>query len=184
MDGIFRTRVGYSGGETLYPTYGSMGDHSESIQIDYDPALMSYAKLLEIFWQNHDPTARAWRRQYMSAIFYHNEEQKRMALETMAGEEKRRNKKIQTEILPFAKFYLAEDYHQKYQLRQHRELMTEFKTMYPRPVDFINSTAAARVNGYVSGHGAPDDVKTNLANLGLSAASSNRLLEIANRWKN
>ena len=184
MDGILRTRVGYAGGGTLYPTYGSMGDHSESIQIDYDPARIAYEKLLEIFWKNHDPTYRAGRRQYMSAIFYHNEKQKRLALETMTLEEKRRNKKIQTEILPFDKFYLAEDYHQKYQLRQHRELITEFKNMYPRTIDFINSTAAARVNGYVSGYATPDEVEMNLENLGLSAAGSLRLLEIANNWKN
>ena len=183
MDGIIRTRVGYAGGETLYPTYGSMGDHSESIQIDYDPARISYEKLLEIFWQNHDPTYRAWRRQYMSAIFYHDEEQKRLALDTMAGEEERRNKKVQTEILPLGKFYLAEDYHQKYQLRQHRELMTEFKSIYPRAIDFINSTAAARVNGYVSGHGTPAGVKANLENLGLSDAGGQLLLEIAAKWR-
>jgi len=184
MDGILRTRVGYSGGETLYPTYGSMGDHSESIQIDYDSTRIAYESLLEIFWQNHDPTYRAWGRQYMSAIFYHDETQKRLALETLTREEKRRNKKIQTEILPYGKFYLAEDYHQKYQLRQHRELMAEFKTMFPRAIDFINSTAAARANGYVGGHGTPDEIKTNLENLGLSAAGSNRLLEIANRRRN
>ena len=75
--------MGYSGGETLYPTYRSMGDHSESIQIDYDPARISYEELLEIFWKNHNPTQRAWRRQYMSAIFYHNANQHQLALETM-----------------------------------------------------------------------------------------------------
>ena len=184
MDGILRTRVGYAGGQTLYPTYGSMGDHSESIQIDYDSTRISYENLLEIFWQNHDPTYRAWGRQYMSAIFYHDETQKKLALETMTREGKRRNKKIQTEILPSGKFYLAEDYHQKYQLRQHRELMAEFKTMFPRTIDFINSTAAARVNGYVGGHGTPDEIKRNLENLGLSAAGSKRLLEIAIRRRN
>jgi hypothetical protein len=56
-------------------------------------------------------------------------------------------KKIQTEILPFGKFYLAEDYHQKYQLRQRRQLMAEFKAMYSRNIDFVNSTAAARAKG-------------------------------------
>jgi peptide-methionine (S)-S-oxide reductase len=184
MDGIIRTRVGYAGGETLYPTYRSMGDHSESIQIDYDPARVSYEQLLEIFWKNHDPTQRAWRRQYMSAIFYHDENQKRLALETMARQEKRLNKKIQTEILPSGKFYLAEDYHQKYQLRQYRELMIEFKAIYPQPIDFINSTAVARVNGYVSGYGTPGEVEMNSENLGLSAASRQRLLEIASRRRN
>ena len=161
-----------------------MGDHSETIQIDFDPARISYKKILEIFWKEHDPTHRAWSRQYMAAIFYHNEMQQKLALETKAFEEKRRNKEIRTEILPFGIFYLAEDYHQKYQLRQHRELMTEFKAMYSQNDDFINSTAAARINGYVSGHGSPEEIKVNLKSLGLSSGGQQRLLEIANNWKN
>ena len=120
----------------------------------------------------------------MAAIFYHNEMQQKLALETKAFEEKRRNKEIRTEILPFGIFYLAEDYHQKYQLRQHRELMTEFKAMYSQNDDFINSTAAARINGYVSGHGSPEEIKVNLKSLGLSTGGQQRLLEFANNWKN
>ena len=184
MEGIVRTRVGYSGGQKENPTYRSIGDHSETLQIDFDPALISYKNLLDIFWREHDPTYRAGSRQYQSAIYYHNETQKELAMETKALEERRRNKKIQTEILPFGKFYLAEDYHQKYQLRQRRQLMTEFKTFYSRNIDFVNSTAAARVNGYVGGHGAPDEIKANLASLGLSTAGQKRLLEIADNWKN
>ena len=107
-----------------------------------------------------------------------------MALETKAIEEGIRNKKIQTEILPAGKFYLAEDYHQKYQLRQRRQLMIEFKAFYSRDIDFVNSTAAARVNGYVGGYGAPEEIKANLASLGLSAEGQKRLLEIADNWKN
>jgi methionine-S-sulfoxide reductase len=184
MDGVVRTRVGYSGGQQKDPTYRSIGDHSETIQIDYDPARISYKKLLYIFWQSHDPTHRAWSRQYMSAIFYHNDEQQKLALETRTFEEKQRNKKIQTEILPLAEFYLAEDYHQKYQLRGQRDLMKEFKAMYPRNIDFINSTAAARVNGYIGGHGTPEEVKASIENLGLSTAGQQHLLVISNKWKN
>ena len=184
MDGVIRTRVGYAGGQKKDPTYRSIGDHSETIQIDYNPNRISYKKLLAIFWQSHDPTSRAWSRQYMSAIFYHNDEQKKLALETRAFEEKQRNKKIQTEILPFSQFYLAEDYHQKYQLRGQSDLMREFKAMYPRNIDFINSTAAARVNGYIGGHGTPEAVKATIEILGLSAAGQERLLTISNRWKN
>jgi peptide methionine sulfoxide reductase MsrA len=171
MDGVVRTRVGYSGGQKKDPTYRSIGDHSETIQIDYDPARISYKKLLFIFWQSHDPTYHVWSRQYMSA-------------ETRTFEEKQRNKKIQTEILPFAKFYLAEDYHQKYQLRGHRDLMREFKAMYPRNIDFINSTAAARVNGYIGGHGTPEEIKATLENLGISTEGQQQLLAISNKWKN
>ena len=139
---------------------------------------------MDIFWHEHDPTYRAWSRQYKSAIFYHDETQQKLALETKAIEESRRNKKIQTEILPFGKFYLAEDYHQKYQLRRHRQLMTEFKAMYSRNIDFVNSTAAARVNGYVGGHGEPEEITANIGSLGLSTAGRRRLLEITNNWKN
>ena len=161
-----------------------MGDHSEAVQIDYDPAQISYETLLDIFWQNHDPTQRAWGRQYMSAIFYHDAWQHKLALESKAREEQRRNKKIQTKILPFDRFFLAEDYHQKYQLRQRRQLITEFKAIYSRNIDFVNSTAAARVNGYVGGHGEPEEITVNIESLGLSTAGQKRLLEISNNWKN
>jgi methionine-S-sulfoxide reductase len=184
MDGVVRTRVGYSGGRTKDPTYRSIGDHSETIQIDYDPTRVTYRKLLSIFWRSHNPTSRAWSRQYMSAIFYHNEEQRKLALETRASEEARRNGKIRTEILPYEKFYRAEDYHQKYQLRAHGDLMREFRTMYPRDIDFVNSTAAARVIGYLGGHGSPEAVKATLEQLGLSTAGRDRLQALFNQWKN
>ena len=184
MDGVVRTRVGYAGGRQKDPTYRSIGDHSETIQIDFDPTQVSYKKLLAVFWHNHNPTQRAWSQQYKSAIFYHNDKQRKLALETQAFEENQRNQRIQTEILPFSNFYLAEDYHQKYGLRGQRELMSEFKAIYPKDIDFVNSTAAARVNGYISGHGAPEEINATIASLGLSAAGRERLLGISKRWKN
>jgi methionine-S-sulfoxide reductase len=184
MDGVIRTRVGYSGGRKKDPTYRSIGDHSETIQIDYDPTRISYKQLLSTFWQSHDPTTRAWSRQYMSAIFYHNDEQRKLALDTRSFEENQRNQKIQTEIVAFVKFYLAEDYHQKYQLRRHGTLMREFKAMYPRDIDFTHSTAAARVNGYVGGYGTSEEIEAISEALGLSTAGREQLLAIAKRWKN
>ena len=184
MDGVVRTRVGYAGGKKKDPTYRSIGDHSETIQIDFDPTRISYKQLLFVFWQSHDPTQKSWSRQYMSAIFYHNDAQRRLALETKAFEEERRNRKIQTEIVSFDRFYLAEDYHQKYELRRHTDLMREFKAMYPRDIDLINSTAAARANGYLGGYGTPAEIKATIENLGLSAASRQRLLAISNKRQN
>jgi len=181
---VIRTRVGYSGGQKKDPTYRSIGDHSETIEIDYDPARMSYKDLLLVFWQSHDPTYKAWSRQYMSAIFYQNDEQRKLAFETKAFEENQRNQKIHTEIVPYGKFYLAEDYHQKYELRRHSDLMKEFKAMYPRDIDFVNSTAAARINGYVGGHGKPDDFEAAIEKLGLSAAGRERLVAISKRRRN
>ena len=181
---MIRTRVGYSGGQKKDPTYRSIGDHSETIQIDYDPTRLSYKDLLFVFWQSHDPTHKSWSRQYMSAIFYQNDEQRKLALETKAFEENQRNRKIYTEIVPYGKFYLAEDYHQKYELRRHGDLMKELKAMYPRDIDFVNSTAAARINGYIGGHGKPEDFEAAIENLGLSAAGRERLLAISKRRKN
>jgi peptide-methionine (S)-S-oxide reductase len=184
MDGVIRTRVGYAGGRKKDPTYRSIGDHSETIQIDYDPARISYKDLLFVFWQSHDPTSKSWSRQYMSAIFYHTDEQRKLALETQAFEEKQRNKKIQTQILPFGEFYLAEDYHQKYYLRGQTDLMREFKAMYPRDIDFVDSTAAARVNGYLGGNGTSEEIKATIESLGLSTGGQERLSAISKRLKN
>jgi peptide-methionine (S)-S-oxide reductase len=154
-----------------------MGDHAETIQIDYDPSKISYAELLEVFWSSHDPTRPAWKRQYMSAIFFHNEEQKRLALETRDRKATSVKGKIVTEIIPFPEFYLAEDYHQKYYLQQVPELKREFRAIYPAVQDFTNSTAAARVNGYVGGYGSPETLKTEIDDLGLSPAGKKELLE-------
>ncbi|KPK90946.1 MAG: hypothetical protein AMJ94_08120 [Deltaproteobacteria bacterium SM23_61] len=174
---MVRTRVGYSGGTKKNPTYHDLGDHSESIQIDFDPTQISYQDLLEVFWKAHDPTSRSWSRQYRAALFFHNEEQKRLAFESRDREAARINGKIRTEILPANEFYLAEDYHQKYYLRQDFVLGHEFRKIFPSERDFVNSTAAARVNGYISGYGTRAALKGELDQLGLSEAGRRRLLE-------
>ena len=150
---MVRTRVGYAGGKHKDPTYHDLGDHTETIEIDFDPGKTSYEKLLAVFWAAHNPCGRAHSRQYMSAIFYRNAEQKKLALETRDRLETQTKGKIATEIAPLTEFYVAEDYHQKYRLRSERGLMDEFRAMYPRDADFVNSTAAARVNSYLDGHG-------------------------------
>ncbi|MFW6102242.1 MAG: peptide-methionine (S)-S-oxide reductase MsrA [Chloroflexota bacterium] len=152
LDGVVRTRVGYTGGTTESPTYYSLGDHTETIQIDFAPTLISYGQLLEIYWDSHNPTSQPWSRQYMSIVFYHNSEQRELAMETKQREEDSLGRLIYTEITPFTEFYLAEDYHQKYYLQQVPELMEELSAIYPNFDDFIDSTAVARINGYVGGH--------------------------------
>jgi len=152
LDGVIRTRVGYAGGTTESPTYHNLGDHTETIQIDYDPTQISYEQLLEIYWDSHNPTVRPWSRQYMSIVFYHNSEQRELAMETKQREEASLGRRVYTEIIPSSEFYLAEGYHQKYYLQQVPNLMKELAAIYPNFTDFIDSTAAARINGYVGGH--------------------------------
>jgi peptide-methionine (S)-S-oxide reductase len=174
---VIRTRVGYAGGDKENPTYHSLGNHAETIQIDYDPARISYAELLDLFWASHSPTARPFSTQYASIIFYHDEEQKRLAEESLEREAARRGAPIYTVIRPLTQFYLAEDYHQKYRLRQDRVLLGEFQSIYPDPADLIASTASARVNGYLGGNGSLAQLQREIDDLGVSPAAIERLLE-------
>jgi len=125
VNGVETVVSGYAGGKTSNPTYeevcsGSTG-FAESIQITYDPAVITYDELLEIFWKTHDPTTLNRQgndigTQYRSVIFYHNEEQKKLAEEYKEKLDKSGawDKPIVTEIVPFTNFYSAEDYHQDY----------------------------------------------------------------------
>jgi peptide-methionine (S)-S-oxide reductase len=171
---VIRTRVGYAGGKNKNPTYHSLGDHSETIQIEYDPTQISYEELLDVFWNAHSPTSPSWSRQYASIVFYHDETQRELALETKAEQEAERGT-IFTEIVPAGTFYPAEDYHQKYYLRNARDLMREFSAMYPDGDDFADSTAAARVNGYLGRYGTCEQLQEELDSLGLSSGGQDKL---------
>ena len=175
---MIRTRVGYTGGTTENPTYYNLGDHTETVQLEYDPTRISYQELLDVFWAGHSPDRPAWSRQYASIIFYHDEEQRRLAEASKGQYEAQCGCRVYTEIIPAATFYLAEDYHQKYQLQQSSTFMDVFAAIYPDPVDFVNSTAAARVNGYLGGYGTPADLQAEIDDLGLSPEAQEALLEI------
>jgi peptide-methionine (S)-S-oxide reductase len=177
---VIRTRVGYAGGTEKNPSYHALGDHTETIQMDYDPAVISYEKLLEVFWNSHDPTVSE-PRQYMSLIFYHNEAQKKAAFKSKILEEARIKNPLVTEIRPAGAFYLAEDYHQKYGLRMERSLVKEFSVMYPAKEGFVNSTAAARINGYLDGYGSLADLQGDLPGLGLSRVARDRLIRVVSQ---
>ena len=178
---MVRTRVGYAGGRKQNPTYYNLGDHAESVQVDYDPAQTSYEQLLAVFWATRNHCAQEGSRQYMSAVFYRNDVQKKLALETRDREQARRSAHIATEVLPEMGFYVAENYHQKYLLRHEASLMREFQSMYPDPRDFMNSTAAARVNGYLGGHGSMEMIRKETDQFGLSTEARQRLLRVWER---
>jgi len=128
-----------------------MGDHTEAVDVEFDPKVISYEKLLDYFWKNHDPTTSKCSRQYMSAIFYHGEEQKRIAHASMEREEKRRKTKIKTEIVSGDHFYEAESYHQKYLLQRYPKVLEDLDI--GPGTQLIRSYVAARLNGYLGGYG-------------------------------
>ncbi len=119
--GVISTRVGYTGGDVPNATYRNHGDHAEAIEIIYDPAKIGYRTLLEFFFQIHDPPTRNRQgndvgRSYRSAIFYTNDEQKRVALDTIADVEASGlwPGKVTTEVAPAGPFWEAEPEHQDY----------------------------------------------------------------------
>lgn len=178
---MVRTRVGYAGGTKKDPTYHALGDHTETIQIDYDPAVISYEALLDVFWDSQDPALPAWSRQYRSVVFYHNGEQKRLAGESMKREAVRIKKKIVTELRSAGPFYMAEAYHQKYALQSEPEIARELRAMYPAEEDYVNSTAAARINGYLGAYGTLAELKESLPGFGLSPRVTQLLTDIVSR---
>jgi len=113
LPGVIQTTAGYSGGQKIEPSYYDLDDHTESVEIVFDPNKISYAELLKHFWQEHDPTVKH-KTQYKSIILYHNNEQKKLAEANLKEEEQKLGQKIATEIRPAQTFYRAEDYHQKY----------------------------------------------------------------------
>ena len=125
LPGVLSTRVGYTGGRVENPTYKDVctdtTGHAEAVEVEYDPPKISYDKLLDVFWENHDPTqlnrqGPDFGKQYRSAIFFHDAEQERAARASKEALEKSRrfSKPIVTQIVPAEKFYEAEDYHQQY----------------------------------------------------------------------
>lgn len=175
---MVRTRVGYAGGSSANPTYRNVGDHAETVQVDYDPTVISYEELLRVFWTAHSPTTRPWSSQYASIIFYHDEEERRLAEQTLEAEAARSGEPIFTRILPYEEFHLAEDYHQKYRLQAWPRVLDELRDVDPRAADLLDSTAAARVNGYLGGHGDLAGLQVELEALGLDPAALEGLLAL------
>jgi peptide-methionine (S)-S-oxide reductase len=169
--------VGYTGGSQPDPTYHRLGDHTESFQIDYDPTRLSYEALLGWFWKDADPTERPRNRQYMAAVFYADETQKALALETARRALGERPEPILLPILPLGTFYRAEDYHQKYYLRRYTDLMSEFSAYSER--EFEDSTVAMWLNACVGGELKQETLEAELAQFSLSEDERHRLRSLA-----
>jgi peptide-methionine (S)-S-oxide reductase len=115
----------------------------------------------------------------MSIIFYHTDEQRRLAEASKARQEAERDRPLFTEILPAGAFTSAEDYHQKYALQHESQLWAEMQAAYPRMQDLVASTAAARINGYLDGYGSAEQFRAEVDDLGLSDAGRQLLADRA-----
>ena len=165
---MLRTRAGYAGDPRKdQPTYHDLGLHAETLEVDFDPAVISYEELLDIFWNSHNPTSSAWSPQYRSAVFTHDAAQAEAARRSADRYAGLLGREVRTEITPLSRFWPAEEYHQKYRLQHNRLLRNEYREIYPVFKDFLNSTAVARVNGYLGGYGSSAQLDQELDRLGL-----------------
>jgi peptide-methionine (S)-S-oxide reductase len=123
LDGVIDVTVGYTGGRIKNPTYemvcSDRSGHAEAVEVEYDPSVVSYDTLLDVFWEIHDPTSMNrqgpdFGTQYRSAIFYHDESQRRAAEASIKRAAPLFEDPIVTEITPASEFYPAEEYHQRY----------------------------------------------------------------------
>lgn len=128
LKGVISTRVGYCGGRTKNPTYEDVcadkTGHAEAVEVKYDPSVISYGELLDVFWKTHDPTTLNRQgpdvgTQYRSVVFYADDDQKKAALASKEAVERsgKYKDRIVTEVIPATEFYPAEDYHQKYYMK-------------------------------------------------------------------
>ena len=175
MPGVLRTEVGYAGGIKDAPTYHDLGAHAEVLQVEFDPSNVSYDTLLQEFWNGHEPTRSGRSSQYRSILLCESEEELTRAQKSAAMVEERLGRKVQTEILVGMPFTPAEDYHQKWKLRQRRQLFAELAQCFSNEEELLRSFAATKLNALVGGHLSSAQLEEIRGQLTLSA----ELLELA-----
>ncbi|MCK9857507.1 peptide-methionine (S)-S-oxide reductase [Paenibacillus sp. ATY16] len=152
VPGVIRTRVGFAGGTTAEPSYRSMGDHTETVELQFDAALVSYDELLELFWNNHNPyNINGYKdRQYQSLLLYRDDEQAE-AFRRIKSRMEETKGILSTELSPFNAFYPAESRHQKYYLKRFPDAVEKLMSLYLSEEELERSTLAARLNGVAKG---------------------------------
>ena len=177
VQGVWRTRVGYAGGEYADPLYRDLGDQIECFQVDFDPSVVSYRELVDLAFSSHNPVWAPPKTQYASLVLAHDDRQLEIARDRGQRAATILGRPLATRIELLREFWPAEDYHQKYYLRNDRVLFGEFRSMfYDDETALRESTAAARVNSYVAGEGTRAQLAREIEFLGLSDAGQARLI--------
>ncbi|WP_417899744.1 peptide-methionine (S)-S-oxide reductase MsrA [Bacillus sp. CSS-39] len=182
---MIRTRVGYAGGTTPDPTYRQMADHTECLEIDFDPEVIGFEDIVQHFWSSHNPNRGNYKgRQYLSILLFHDAEQKEMIERVKDSLEKSMEDKIETEIASYRGFTLAEERHQKYYLKRYPKAMDRLMSYYGTHEQLVNATLVARLNSFVKGYGTLADLKEEMAGWNLSGEARGELVELIDgiRW--
>ncbi|XP_006340723.1 peptide methionine sulfoxide reductase A5 [Solanum tuberosum] len=154
LNGIVRTTVGYSGGSKANPEYRNLGDHAESVQVEYDPQVLGFRQLLEVFWASHDSRQVFGQgpdvgNQYRSIIFTSGTEESRLAAVSKEREQsKSKSSVVITQIQQLEAFYPAEPEHQKFELKRNPFLLQLMGNLPEEELE--RSTLATKLNGYAA----------------------------------
>jgi peptide-methionine (S)-S-oxide reductase len=184
LPGVIRTRVGFAGGTLPDPNYRNMGDHTETVEIDFDSAVLSYEEVLMHFWQNHYPNRDNYKgRQYISLLRYHSSRQKEAIEKVKKEMERELGEEIETDIAPFSHFTLAEERHQKYYLKRYPKALEQLRDMYPSNELLVDSTFAARLNGFVKGYGTRKGLEQEITGWPISESYRQQLIAVLARIK-
>ena len=151
IDGVIRTSVGYAGGTKRDPTYHDLGDHTEVLQLEFDPDSITYRELLNRVFDSHSPRHQTGMTQYQNVVLTATEGQ-RAAVEEFLTTQGLTADGIETRIEQLSRFHVAEDYHQKYGLRSADSLMNTFEAAGYDGDELRESPCAAKSHGYAAGH--------------------------------
>lgn len=185
MPGVVRTRTGYAGGTTPDPTHKNMADHTETVEVDYNPALVTYQELLEVFFQSHNPNRKPYRqREYISLILYHDEKQKEAAERKKLEKERIAGEEVKTEISPYSGFTVAKERQQKWHIKRNKEAIKRLGQLYVTADQLLDSTLAARMNGLAKGYGSLEKVKSEVKNWQIEESRRAVFLEILSSLDN
>lgn len=185
LPGVLRTQTGYAGGTTPEPEYRYMGDHTETVQVTFDPELISLQQLLHVFWDNHNPVnINGYKgRQYQSLLLFTGEGQSEAAGEVLQQRFRQGKEDPATELAPLAVFYPAEDRHQKYYLKRFPDAMEKLVTLYSSLEELHGSTVAARLNGLAKGFTGMERILREIREWTVSEEDRLRIIEIIKRIK-
>jgi len=170
------TAVGYAGGTSGSPTYRNIGDHTESFQLIYDPKVVSYEDILEVFWSEHNPFRQGWSTQYQNIAFYENDKQKD-ALEKYLKRLGHDGRRVETRVEPLMSFTLAEDYHQKHSLRRFPAFL-EFLEKHSPGDSWQFTRLATKLNAYLGSNGSCGALGREVSDFELPRSLENSLLDI------
>lgn len=185
LTGIMRTRVGFAGGTKDNPTYRQLGDHTETVEMDFDSGIVSLETILNLFWSYHNPgNINDYKgQQYRSLVLFRDPIQHSVIREVMRTSEEQGKGILDTEVAPYTGFYLAEDRHQKYYLKRYPDAIKKLRTFFPTDEELTNATLAARLNGLAKGYTNLEKIINEIRTWQISREEQEEIIHLIKRIK-